>query len=67
MKTVYKIAGMSCEGCADSIKKAINTHIPNIIVAASFEDGTLTISGNAPQDTVEQVVKEAGYQVDGVA
>ncbi len=66
MKTVYKISGMSCEGCASTIKQAINDHIPNIIVATSFDSQTLTISGNAERSLVEKVVKEAGYHVDGV-
>ena len=46
MKMVFKIKGMTCQGCADTIKKGVNSYsnINNVIV--SLDKNELIIDSN---------------------
>lgn len=65
--TTITVAGMSCGGCASSVRAEL-TAIPGIVdVAIDLSNGTVTIDSDAPMDTgvIRTAVQEAGYQLAG--
>lgn len=65
--TTITVAGMSCGGCASSVRAELTT-IPGIVdVGIDLSNGTVTIDSEAPVDTeaIRAAVEEAGYQLAG--
>ncbi|AFM18573.1 copper chaperone [Mycolicibacterium chubuense NBB4] len=63
--TTITVAGMSCGGCANSVRAEL-THIPGVVdVDVDLSNGTVTIASDAPVDgeTLRAAVEEAGYQL----
>ena len=65
--TTITINGMSCGGCASSVRAELTT-IPGVVdVEVDVSNGTATIASAAPVDTaaIRAAVEEAGYQLAG--
>ncbi len=65
--TAITVAGMSCGGCASSVRAELTT-VPGIIdVDIDISSGTVTIDSEAPVDAaaIRAAVEEAGYQLAG--
>lgn len=61
------IDGMTCEGCASILERALSV-VPGVISArVDYETGTAEIAtasnGHVPRDLLESAVEEAGYSV----
>lgn len=65
--TTITVAGMTCAGCASSVRAELKA-IPGVVdVAIDLSNGTVTIDSDPPVDhaAVKAAVEEAGYQLAG--
>ncbi|NVN49550.1 heavy metal-associated domain-containing protein [Mycolicibacterium hippocampi] len=65
--TTITVAGMSCGGCASSVRAELSA-IPGVVdVTIDVSNGTVTIDSDAPVEAtaVRTAVEEAGYQLAG--
>ena len=63
--TTITVEGMSCAGCANSVRAEL-THIPGVVdVEVDITNGTVTIVSDAPVDSaaIRAAVEEAGYSM----
>ncbi|MEZ0341815.1 heavy-metal-associated domain-containing protein [Mycobacterium sp. pV006] len=61
------VAGMTCSGCAKSVRAELKA-VPGVVdVDIDLSNGTVTITSDAPVDdaAVKAAVEEAGYQLAG--
>ncbi|MGE2736695.1 heavy-metal-associated domain-containing protein [Mycolicibacterium vaccae] len=59
------VAGMTCSGCANSVRAELKA-VPGVVdVDIDLSNGTVTINSDAPLDdaAVRAAVEEAGYQL----
>ncbi|MDA2894881.1 heavy-metal-associated domain-containing protein [Mycolicibacterium sp. BiH015] len=67
MTTTITVEGMSCGGCANSVRAEL-THIPGVLgVDVDVSNGTVTIASESPVDdeAIRAAVEEAGYTLAG--
>lgn len=67
MTTTITVEGMSCGGCANSVRAEL-THIPGVLdVDVDVSNGTVTIASDRPVDDemIRAAVEEAGYTLAG--
>jgi copper chaperone len=65
--TTISVEGMSCGGCANSVRAEL-THIPGVVeVNVDVTNGTVTIASDIPvdSDAIRAAVEEAGYTLAG--
>ena len=65
--TTITVEGMSCSGCANSVRAEL-THIPGVVeVDVDVTNGTVTIASDTPVDAaaIRAAVEEAGYSLAG--
>ncbi|MEA1676479.1 heavy-metal-associated domain-containing protein [Nitrospirillum sp. BR 11163] len=67
MSASYRIDGMTCQGCARSVTKAIQAVAPSAEVAVDVEAGVVTVTGPADGDQVKDAVEDAGFDFIGPA
>ena len=63
---VYRVAGMSCEGCVRSLTGAIRRSKPEAFVQVDLPSGTVTVAGVDDDDEViRRAVEQAGFDYGG--
>jgi copper chaperone len=62
-----KVAGMTCGGCAASIRKAVERASPGAKVAVDIATGEVAIEGTLDRTRAVSAIEEAGYDVVGDA
>ena len=67
MSATYRVSGMSCEGCARAVTRAINRRAPAAFVSVDVAAGRVTVTGDAASAAIIDAVMEAGFTVEGVA
>ena len=67
MSASYRVSGMSCEGCARAVTRAITRRAPFAAVSVDVSAGQVTVTGDVAPATIVDAVSEAGYSVEGVA
>jgi copper chaperone len=65
MEKSYIIDGMSCQGCANGISKAITQEIPTATVSVDLASKTVTVNP-ADDDAVKRATDAAGFDFMGV-
>ncbi|MEE3627269.1 heavy-metal-associated domain-containing protein [Nitrospirillum sp. BR 11752] len=65
MNASYRIDGMTCQGCARSVTKAIQAVSPMTEVAVDLEAGVVAVTGPADGDQVKRAVEDAGFDFVG--
>ena len=70
MTATYKVLGMTCGGCANSVTRAIQTAAPGSEVKVDLDAKTVTVGGQAPAEgpaegIVAQAVADAGFEYAG--
>lgn len=63
--TTISVEGMTCGGCANSVRAELN-HIPGVHdVGIDLSAGTVTIASDTPIDAadIRAAIEEAGYQL----
>jgi copper chaperone len=67
MRASYRVSGMSCEGCARAVTRAITRRAPLAVVSVDVSEGRVTVAGDVASATIIDAVSEAGYSVEGAA
>jgi copper chaperone len=60
-----KVSGMSCEGCARSVKRAIGRVSPDATVEVDLAGGEVRIEGPVASATAASAITAAGFAVEG--
>lgn len=66
-KTTYKVEGMTCGGCVNSVTNALKRAMPDVDVEVVLEGGEVTVAGAHEEDQVRQAVEDAGFDFGGAA
>jgi copper chaperone len=62
-----KVEGITCGGCANSIKKALASAAPGSEVIVDIEGGKVKVAGGADRARVVDAIEGAGFDVVGDA
>lgn len=62
-----KVDGMTCGGCAASVKRALQALDANAQVEVDLPGKTVKVDTSAQLDAVKSAVEDAGYDVLGAA
>jgi copper chaperone len=62
---VYRVDGMTCEGCVRAVTIAIRKFDPSGFVQVDLRGGTVSVAGAATDDQVRQAIERAGYAYRG--
>jgi len=63
MDKSYKVAGMTCGGCVNSVKKAIERF--GLTADVTLADGRVVVHGAHEPSAIEQAVEDAGFDFKG--
>lgn len=71
LKTIeFHVTGMTCEGCENTVKEAVNGAEGVASAEASYTAETTTISYDTTltdQDKLAAIINDLGYKVEGLA
>jgi copper chaperone len=56
----FRVADMTCNHCASTIRKAIETSLPGAAIAIDLGKHEVTVAGDA--GLAEQAIRTAGYE-----
>ena len=62
-----RVDGMTCTGCANSVKKAVQRVDGNAEVEVDLISKTVSVTSSATLDAVKTAIDDAGYTVIGQA
>ena len=65
MSTTYQVSGMTCEGCANAVTKAIKAVAPGATVEVSLEGKSVTVEGFDDATAIAAAVDSAGFEFGG--
>ncbi|ADJ29657.1 heavy-metal-associated domain-containing protein [Nitrosococcus watsonii] len=65
MEKTYKVEGMTCGACAQSVEKAISGVAPTATVKVDLENNQVTVTGVEDDNLVAQAVEDAGFDYEG--
>ena len=61
----YTVEGMTCQGCAAAVTRAIVTAAPGTRVTVDLGGKKVSVEGNAPAAAVKAAVEDAGFEFKG--
>lgn len=67
---VFKVQGMTCGGCAGSVKRAVGKALPGSNVEVDLGRGLVSVAGIATADASEKAlaaIRAAGYEAHAQA
>ena len=59
-----KVPSMVCEGCVETVTKAIKTHEPNAKVDIDLDSKKVSVDTKASEESIKQVIVAAGHTVE---
>ena len=59
-----KVPSMVCEGCVETLTKAIKTHEPNAKVNIDLDSKQVTVDTQASVESIKQVITATGHEVE---
>ncbi len=62
---IYGVSGMTCEGCAKSVTRAIQAAAPQARVQVDLQKNTVTVEECADAALIAQAVADAGFGFEG--
>jgi copper chaperone len=60
-----KVSGMTCEGCASAVKRAIGRVSPDAKVEVDVAGGEVRIDGSVASEAAASAITSAGFAVEG--
>ncbi|SUS06899.1 Heavy metal transporter [Candidatus Defluviicoccus seviourii] len=67
MTTIYRVDGMTCQGCARAVTNAIKEAVPDADVAIDLAGGRVTVAGPADEARIRAAIEAAGFEYRGTA
>ena len=62
----FKVQGMTCGSCANTITFALRSLDPKVKVSADVKSQTLRVESSQDQVALSALIEEAGYAVESV-
>jgi copper chaperone len=62
----FKVQGMTCGSCANTITYALRSIDPKVKVSADIKSQTLRVESSQDQASLSSLIEEAGYAVKSV-
>lgn len=59
----FKVPTITCEGCGETITKAIQTSDPKASVRVDIEDKQVNVASDMSKSSIRQVIEAAGHEV----
>lgn len=63
---IYRVTGMTCGGCANAVKNAIQAQHPTATVTVDLATQRITVTGWDDDSAIAQAVSQAGFHYEGV-
>ena len=63
---IMQVEGMTCQGCADAVTRAIRRLDPSAEVAVDLDHGRITIRTFAQSLEIADALAKAGYEAKGM-
>jgi len=67
MGRTYSVEGMTCQGCANAVTKAITQLAPEATVKVDLPGKQVTVAGLDDDKAVAEAVEAAGFDYKGLA
>ena len=67
MSGIFRVSGMSCGGCVNSVEQAIKAVAPEAEIEVILDGGLVKVEGLDDNDLVRQAVEDAGFTFEGEA
>lgn len=67
MAKVYGVGGMTCEGCAAAVTRAIKTKAPGATVEVDLQGARVSVDGFDDESAIRDAVDGAGFDFHGPA
>ena len=67
MKAVYRVGGMTCDGCIKAVTRAIKRLDPAAQVQVDLTGGRVSVDGVFAPDAVQSAVETAVFSFEGSA
>jgi copper chaperone len=61
----YKVDGMTCQGCVNSVTRAIQRLAPSAQVAVELTGGRVSVSRDTSEAVIREAVEGAGFDFRG--
>lgn len=65
MATVYRVSGMTCQGCSRSVERAIKAVAPEAAISVDLAAGQVRVDGEVDPAAIARAVEEAGFDFAG--
>ncbi|MDJ0635191.1 MAG: heavy-metal-associated domain-containing protein [Xenococcaceae cyanobacterium MO_188.B29] len=59
-----KVPSMVCEGCVETVTKAIKTHEPDATVNVDLDSKQVNIDTQASVESIKQIIVATGHEVE---
>ncbi len=66
MSLQLKVPSIVCEGCAETITKALKNLDPEAKVGVELSTKTVTVDGKFSEHSMKEAITETGHTVEGV-
>ena len=67
VQTIYHVAGMTCDGCAKAVRRALASRLPDAVIAVDQPAGLVTVTGDHDEAVIREAIDDAGYDFGGKA
>jgi copper chaperone len=67
VKQVFKIGGMTCQGCVNAVTKALQRLDPAAVVSVDLSSGRASVEGAIERAAAERAIETAGFAFEGNA
>lgn len=67
MVATYRVDGMTCQGCANSVSRAIETQTGASRALVDLTAGTVSVEGPVSEAEVRSAIEAAGFDFKGAA
>jgi copper chaperone len=61
MDLLMQVEGMTCDGCAEAVRRAIRRVDPEADVAVDLDHGRVAVTTRAQSLTIAEALSKAGY------
>ncbi|WP_413163920.1 heavy-metal-associated domain-containing protein [Capilliphycus salinus ALCB114379] len=65
MSVELKVPSMVCDGCVDTVTKAIKGIDSNAKVEVDLSTKTVKVDGNPSEDSIKEAISSVGHTVEG--
>ena len=65
MAVAYRVDGMTCDGCARAVERAVKAAAPGCEVVVDRAAGRISVGEDVPEPTMRAAIERAGFGFAG--